>query len=48
MLASIGNWKLANTILYEGAMRFLMQAVALVGGWLLAATIFGFFTSLWP
>jgi hypothetical protein len=46
--ASIRNWKLPNPILYEGAMSFLSDVVALLGGWLLAATTFVFSSSLWP
>jgi hypothetical protein len=42
------QFKAPNPILYEGALSFLSDAVALVGGWLLAATTFVFSSSLWP
>jgi hypothetical protein len=45
-LPSICNLKLANSIPQEGAFSFLLEAVALAGGWLLAATAFGFASSL--
>jgi hypothetical protein len=47
MLASIGNWKLTNPILFEGAMSYLLEAIALIGGLLVAAaTTFVFSSSL--
>jgi hypothetical protein len=46
-LALIGNGKLTNLILYEGDMGFFLQAIALVSGWLFAASTFGISSYLW-
>jgi hypothetical protein len=43
-----GNWNITSPIVYEGGIRFLLQAVALVGGCLLAVTSFVFYSCLWP